>query len=62
MHAHADMSLHVTKSMLLQLNVVHMQRCYYELVTDVVYDNFETYRSLGAIQRSRGYKKFLNSI
>ena len=48
--------------MLLQLNVVHMQRCYYELVTNVVYDNFETYWFLGAIQCSREYKKFLNSI
>ena len=32
----------MTKSMLFQLNVGHMQRCYCELVTNAVYDNFQT--------------------
>ena len=56
MHAHADMSLHVTKSVLLQLNDVHMQRCYYESVTDVVYNKhtgpWELYSALGNTRNS----------
>ena len=60
--SHSSWKNVVTKSMLFWLNVIQ-KRFYCELVTNVVYDNFQDIHvPQGAIQCSREYKKFLKII